>query len=65
MFDYVCRDAYRGDLSREEMAALEEAARAKALALNTISNREKEILAIADGLLSSKQVIYVLIDCMA
>lgn len=51
------RDSYRGDLSAEEMAALEEAAQIKAMAISKITNREEEIIDIAEGLLlPSKKV---------
>ena len=53
---YVCRDAYQGALSEEEMAALEQAAREKSAALALIEAREKEIRAIRDGQLTSKKV---------
>ena len=46
-----CRESYRGDLSAEEMAALEQAAQIKAQALAKISSREQEIIAIAEGIL--------------
>ena len=56
LLDLQCRDAYQGALSEEEMAALEQAAREKSMALALIEAREGEIRAIRDGQLTSKKV---------
>ena len=53
---YLCRDAYQGALSEEEMAALEQVARDKSNALALIEDREREIRAIRDGQITSKRV---------
>ena len=47
------RDDYRGALSAEEMAALEEGARLKDLCLQAIAAREAQIRAIRDGQLTA------------
>ena len=51
------RDDYRGALSAEEMAALEEAARVKDLCLQAIAAREAEVRAIRDGQLTASMTV--------
>ncbi len=49
LYCLTCRDDYRGALSAEEMALLEEAGQRKALCLEAIAAREAEIRGIRDG----------------
>ncbi len=53
----VClSDSYSGDLSAEEMAAVEEAAKQKESAISLILEREKEINAISKGSITTSKV---------
>ena len=50
------RDSYRGGLSVEEMAELEEAAREKVTGISLLLDRDNEIKGIRDGTILSSKV---------
>ena len=56
---HACRDSYYGDLSSDEVAMIEEAARMKMSDISMIRERENEIKAILQGSITTKKVCTV------
>lgn len=53
---HLFRDSYKGALSLEEMAEVEEAAHEKAMGISLLINRDNEIRGILDGTILASRV---------